>query len=84
MADDAQNDALRDRIHELVEEEHELRERHAGQGLDDGERRRLRELEVQLDQTWDLLRRRNARREAGQDPTSEAERDATTVEGYLQ
>jgi hypothetical protein len=78
------DDELRARIHELVEEEHELRERHAGQGLDDGERERLQHLEVELDQTWDLLRRRQARREAGQDPTSEAERDASTVEGYLQ
>lgn len=79
------DDALHDRIHALVEEEHELRERHAGQGLDDGERERLRQVEVQLDQTWDLLRRRNARREAGQDPaTEETERDRTTVEGYLQ
>jgi hypothetical protein len=81
MADD---DALHERINALVEEEHELRERHAGQGLDDRERARLREVEVQLDQTWDLLRRRSARREAGQDPSTEAERDASTVEGYLQ
>jgi hypothetical protein len=82
-------DPLRERIDALVEEEHELRERHAGQGpsaqrLSDTERERLRHLEVELDQTWDLLRRRNARREAGQDPSSESERDATTVEGYLQ
>jgi Rad3-related DNA helicase len=78
------DDVLRERIHALVEEEHELRERHAGQGLDDAEKQRLKGLEVELDQTWDLLRRRNARREAGQDAASEAERDATTVEGYLQ
>jgi Protein of unknown function (DUF2630) len=77
-------DALHERINALVEEEHELRERHLGEGLDAAERTRLTEVEVQLDQTWDLLRRRNARREAGQDPTSEAERDASTVEGYLQ
>ena len=78
------DEALHDRIHALVHEEHELRERHVGQGLDDAEKERLRHLEVELDQTWDLLRRRNARREAGQDPTPEAERDAATVEGYLQ
>jgi predicted nuclease with TOPRIM domain len=78
------DDPLRDRIDALVEEEHELRERHVGQGLDDAERERLKQLEVELDQTWDLLRRRNARREAGQDPTTESERDQTTVEGYLQ
>jgi hypothetical protein len=78
------DDPLRERIDALVEEERELRKRHVGQGLDDAERERLRHLEVELDQTWDLLRRRNARREAGQDPSSESERDATTVEGYLQ
>jgi hypothetical protein len=83
------DDPLRERIDALVKEEHELRERHTGQGpssqrLSDTERERLGHLEVELDQTWDLLRRRNARREAGQDPSSESERDATTVEGYLQ
>lgn len=78
------NDPLRERINALVEEEHELRERHVGQGLDEAEKQRLSHLEVELDQTWDLLRRRNARREAGQDPSVEAERDPTTVEGYLQ
>jgi hypothetical protein len=78
------NDELRERIHALVEEEHELRERSAGHGLDDAERERLHQLEVELDQTWDLLRRRDARREFGQDPAAEAERDASTVEGYLQ
>jgi hypothetical protein len=78
------DDVLRERIHALVEEEHELRERHTGEGLSDSEKERLKHLEVELDQTWDLLRRRNARREVGQDPTTEAERDATTVEGYLQ
>jgi hypothetical protein len=77
------DDPLRQRIDALVQEERELRERHVGQGLDDAERERLRHLEVELDQTWDLLRR-NARREAGQDPAAESERDATTVEGYLQ
>jgi hypothetical protein len=78
------DDPLRQRIDALVQEERELRERHVGPGLDDAERERLRHLEVELDQTWDLLRRRNARREAGQDPAAESERDATTVEGYLQ
>jgi hypothetical protein len=78
------DDPLRQRIDALVQEERELRERHVGQGLDDAERERLRHLEVELDQTGDLLRRRNARREAGQDPAAESERDATTVEGYLQ
>jgi hypothetical protein len=45
---------------------------------------RLRALEVQLDQLWDLLRQRRARRAAGLDPDLAIERDAGTVEGYRQ
>ena len=72
------------RIDNLVEEEHRLERDHAGSGLDDSERRRLRELEVQLDQAWDLLRRRRARRAAGLDPSEEHMRDPGIVEGYQQ
>lgn len=36
-----------------------------------------------LDQCWNLLRQRRARREAGQDPDEAKVRDAKTVEGYL-
>ena len=70
------------RITGLVDEEHELRERHVGVGLHDHDRARLAELERQLDQCWDLLRQRRARREFGEDPDSASLRDADTVEGY--
>ncbi len=64
------------RIHELVEEEHRLRD---GSDTDPD---RLRRLEEQLDQCWDLLRQRRAKREFGQ-PESEAEvRPTETVEHY--
>ena len=44
--------------------------------------KRLRDVEVQLDQCWDLLRQRRARREFGRNPDDADVRDAGTVEGY--
>ena len=72
------------RIDSLVEEEHRLEREHAGEGLDDSGRVRLQELEVQLDQLWDLLRQRRARRRAGQDPDEAEPRSADVVERYQQ
>jgi hypothetical protein len=73
------------RISELVGEERELRMRLAtGQISADEEHARLRELEESLDQAWDLLRRRRAAREFGNDPDAERARTAGEVEGYLQ
>ena len=72
-------------IHGLVEEEHGLRTRLlAGQISSDEEHDRLRELEESLDQCWDLLRRRRAAREVGEDPDAVAARPRDEVEGYLQ
>ena len=73
-----------DRIGNLVEEEHALERQALGQGLDDDQEARLHEVEIQLDQCWDLLRQRRARRDAGQDPESAQVRPEGTVEGYLQ
>ena len=69
------------RIHSLVDEEHKLRE--AGEHTEE-QRARISKLEADLDQCWDLLRQRRARRDAGQDPDSAAVRPEGTVEGYLQ
>ena len=73
-------------IDQLVDEEHALETRHAGDAspLSDEEKQRLRALEVHLDQLWDLLRQRRARRNAGLDPDEATERDPSTVEGYRQ
>jgi hypothetical protein len=72
-------------ISQLVEEEHELRGRAATSGgLDAAGRERITALEVQLDQYWDLLRRRQAREQYGQDPDQEHERSADEVEHYRQ
>lgn len=75
---------LHSRIEALVGEEHELRRAQAaGSGPDQEQQARLREIEVSLDRTWDLLRQRQARRDAGQDPGRATERRADVVEGYL-
>ena len=47
------------------------------------EHERLRRVEVELDQCWDLLRQRRARREYGRDPHQAEARPEGTVEGYL-
>jgi Protein of unknown function (DUF2630) len=72
------------RITSLVDEEHELRERHVGVGLHDDDRARLAEVERQLDQCWDLLRQRRARREFGEDPDAASPRPADEVDDYRQ
>jgi hypothetical protein len=72
------------RIDDLVEAEHQLERTHAQTGLTGAERDRLRQIEVQLDQCWDLLRQRRARRHAGQDPDDAKARDVETVEHYQQ
>jgi len=75
---------LHERIAALAHEEHALHQAHAeGDGLTDLERLRLRQIEVELDRAWDLLRQREALRDAGLDPSAAVERDAATVEGYL-
>jgi hypothetical protein len=76
--------AVHQRIAALAAEEHRLLQaHHDGSGLTESERTRLREVEVALDQAWDLLRRREAAREAGLDTATLTERDPATVEGYL-
>ncbi len=72
-------------IDELIRTEHELREKvAAGQLSTDAEREQLRSTEAALDQCWDLLRQRRARREFGEDPGAAASRPLPEVEGYLQ
>jgi hypothetical protein len=72
-------------VTQLVEEEHQLREQlRRGTVTAEQEQRRLEHLETSLDQCWDLLRQRRARREAGQDPDEAAVRPVSEVEGYRQ
>jgi hypothetical protein len=72
------------RINELVEREHALERTHVGDPPPDAEVARLKEIEVALDQCWDLLRQRRARRQAGQDPDTASVRPEDVVEGYQQ
>jgi hypothetical protein len=76
------DNGILERIHELVAEEKRLRA--GGHGLAAADRERLRALEVQLDQAWDLLRQRRAREETGDDPDGASERSGNEVESYLQ
>ena len=73
-----------EQINTLAAEELELEEAHVGDEATDAQRARLRQIEVTLDQLWDTLRQRRARRSAGHDPDAVAQRSADTVEGYLQ
>ena len=72
-----------DQINELAREEHELWARESRGQATEADRDRLRDLEVTLDQCWDLLHQRRARRSAGTDPDEARVRDPGTVEGYL-
>lgn len=73
------DEELLQRIQSLVAEEHELREPGA-----ERDPVRLAHLEESLDQCWDLLRQRRARREYKLDPASATSRDVETVEHYQQ
>ena len=72
------------RISELAAEEHRLERSHAGGAISDDERARFHEVEVALDQCWDLLRQRRARRSVGEDPDEATVRPGDVVEGYQQ
>jgi uncharacterized protein DUF2630 len=70
-------------ISDLVAEEKNLRRRlSAGEISRDAEHARLSEIETELDQYWDLLRQRDARREFGENPEQATVRSADVVERY--
>ncbi|GGO41031.1 MULTISPECIES: DUF2630 family protein [Streptomyces] len=71
------------RISEMVDAEKTLRESLASGAIDEAtERARLGVLERELDQCWDLLRRRRAKAEFGGDPDTVSVRPSAQVEGY--
>ena len=78
-----EDQSIIDRINELAGEEHELLRKEASGKVTETERERIKRLEVTLDQCWDLLRQRRARRGAGLDPDEAEVRDERTVEGYV-
>ena len=75
---------IREHIEELVAEEHRLLEHDDTVNLSQQDRDRLETISVQLDQYWDLLRQRRARRNAGQDPSVANMRSEEVVEHYRQ
>jgi hypothetical protein len=82
------DESIASRIESLVAEEEGLRKREQDDRASDdaleADRERLRQVEVELDQCWDLLRQRRALRDAGGDPDQAQARDEKTVEGYRQ
>lgn len=80
-----QDGSIQQHITELVNEEHALRRAvQDGKITTESEQTRLRELEVELDQCWDLLRRRRAARDNHEDPERLEVRSPAEVEGYRQ
>ncbi len=76
---------IRSQIQRLIDEEHELRDQLSRGEIDVAEENsRLQRVEADLDQCWDLLRQRRARREFGEDPASAQVRPVDQVEGYRQ
>jgi hypothetical protein len=71
-----------DNINALAREEHELFERESQGSATEADRQRLQKIQTTLDQCWDLLRQRRARREFGQDPEQARPRDEKTIKGY--
>jgi hypothetical protein len=81
MATNKKDDSVLNHINRLVSEEEHL----YGKGeLSEGDRERLSELKVELDQCWDLLRQRRALREFGEDPDQAKVRPPKIVENYEQ
>lgn len=74
-----------EQVQALVDREHDLRQRVQGGELDPEEEQvQLRRVEEALDQCWDLLRQRRARRDAGQSPNEAVVRPVDDVERYQQ
>jgi phage shock protein A len=80
------NQDILQRIQALVQEEHELRDQpqdSAGSEQQD-QATRLKRVEEELDQCWDLLRQRRAKADAGENPAEADARPISQVEGYRQ
>jgi hypothetical protein len=80
----AEDSDIQTRITSLIDEEHRLRSAlQAGEITADDEHERLKGIEVELDQCWDLLRQRRAKREYGETADGAEVRAPGTVENYL-
>ncbi|HJT19137.1 MAG TPA: DUF2630 family protein [Nitrospira sp.] len=81
MADQTTDQSVLNRIQELVAQEHRF---HGQSEMSEEDRTKLHQVEVELDQCWDLLRQRRALRTVGQDPDKAQVRPAEIVEKYEQ
>ena len=75
------DESLFQKIESLVHEEQRL---YGKSELADHDQTRIEAIQVELDQCWDLLRQRRAKREFGQDPNEAHVRPASVVEKYEQ
>jgi hypothetical protein len=81
MAESTTDHSILKKIEGLVQEEQHL----YGKGeLANHDQVRLEAIRIELDQCWDLLRQREARREFGQDPDEAKVRPPSVVERYKQ
>jgi hypothetical protein len=78
------DESILQHIEELVAEEHRLLEHGERGRLTPDDKSRLEKIQVRLDQFYDLLRQRRARRDAHQDPAVAHMRSEDTVEHYKQ
>jgi hypothetical protein len=81
MANEEKDQSVLSHIDQLVKEEERL---YGKSGLTDDDQVRLKELKVELDRCWDLLRQRRALREFGEDADKAKVRPARIVENYEQ
>lgn len=81
------NEDILQRIQTLVQEEHDLRDQPQGAAAgaeSQDHTARLKRVEEDLDQCWDLLRQRRAKADAGENPADADARPISQVEGYRQ
>ena len=81
MENQLEDQPVLNQIQRLVEEEHRLHDQRAHLQVD---RKRLVQVQVELDQCWDLLRQRRALRDVGLNPDDARVRPPEVVENYEQ
>ena len=81
MTEQRADESVLNKIQQLVHEEQAI---YGKPDVSDHDQVRLQKIQVELDQCWDLLRQRRAKREFGQDPDDAHVRPASVVEKYEQ
>jgi hypothetical protein len=81
MAEQRDDESVLGKIRQLVHEEQAI---YGKKDVSDHDQVQLQKIQVELDQCWDLLRQRRAKREFGQDPNEAHVRPASVVEKYEQ